>query len=65
MTNLKSELQNLKLEVSRIMNKGGDNMSLSSRNSDVNSGGEEEVGLKYYGKDVSDTVSVTSEKIIN
>jgi len=41
MTNLKSELQNLKLEVSRIMKKGGDNMSLSSRNSDVNSGGEE------------------------
>lgn len=63
MSSLKSELQNLKLEVSRIMNKDSDQVSVGSRSSDNNST-DEHNDFKYYGRDVSDTVSVTSEKVI-
>lgn len=60
------------MEVSRIMNKeeGGNNNNFSSRISGTHSVNDDyEVGenlvLRDYGKDVSDSVSVTSEKIID
>ena len=73
-SNLKSELQSLKMEVSKLMHKDTDPRSSSSRRSFIrsekgsDSDCDDHISLDDYGQDVSDSVSmvsVTSEKIIN
>lgn len=70
-SNLKSELQNLKLEVSKLMNKDkdSDTKSYSSRKMPIRAEEDdldsENISLSGYSKELSDTISVTSEKIID
>ena len=73
-SNLKSELQSLKMEVSKLMHKDTDPRSSGSRRSFVrsekgsDSDCDDNISLGDYAKDISDSVSmvsVTSEKIIN
>ena len=58
------------MEVSKLMNKESESRASSSRKSTIKSDDEfsdkdESLSLGNYGKDISDTVSVTSEKIID
>ena len=58
------------MEVSKLMNKESESRASSSRKSTIKSDDEfsdkdDNLSLGNYGKDISDTVSVTSEKIID
>lgn len=63
--NLKSELQTLKVEVSRLVNKESDRIDLSRISYSRESEDSNDMALNDYGKEVSDSVSVTSEMIID
>lgn len=69
-SNLKSELQNLKMEVSKLMSKDTDSSKMfTSRRASVKTQEDDLDSDSYsqgnYIKDISDTISVTSEKIID
>lgn len=57
------------MEVSKLMNKDTESKSYSSRKVNIRADDEdlesESGSLSGYGKDISDTISVTSEKIID